>query len=167
VRVEGESVGEIWESLKKRVKECETRKEIKIKKKRLDEHSWWDAECKRNKRKVYKACRRWKKGRQGKKQYLRLRREFRENCKEKEEGNRKRIEEEIKSITAKAQIWKFVNLGTKKARIVDENTSMEEWERHFLEVLEGERGTSEETGEKRRTEGDQEKELREEEIEIQ
>jgi len=55
VRVEGESVEEIWESLKKRVKECETRKEIKIRKKRFGEHSWWDAECKRNKRKVYKA----------------------------------------------------------------------------------------------------------------
>jgi len=96
-----------------------------------------------------------------------LRREFRENCKEKEEGNRKWIEEELKSITTEAQIWKFVNLGRKKARIIDENISMEEWERHFLELLEGERGTGEETGEKRRTEGDQKKELREEEIEIQ
>jgi len=64
VRLERESVEEIWESLKKGIKECETRKEIKIRKKRLDEHSWWDAECKRNKRKVYKAYRRWKKERQ-------------------------------------------------------------------------------------------------------
>jgi len=39
VRVEGESVEEIWESLKKEVKECETRKQIKIRKKRLGEHS--------------------------------------------------------------------------------------------------------------------------------
>jgi len=60
-----------------------------------------------------------------------------------------------------------VNLGRKKARTVNENISMEEWERHFLELLEGERGTGEEIGEKRRTEGDQEEELREEEIEIQ
>jgi len=61
-----------------------------------------------------------------------------------------------------------VNLGRKKARTVDENISMEEARaRHFLESLEGERGTGEETGEERRTEGDQEEELREEEIEIQ
>jgi len=33
MRVEGESVEEIWKSLKKGVKECETRKEIKIRKK--------------------------------------------------------------------------------------------------------------------------------------
>jgi len=33
--MEGESVEEIWESLKKEVKECETRKEIKIRKKGL------------------------------------------------------------------------------------------------------------------------------------
>jgi len=56
-----------------------------------------------------------------------LRREFRENCKEKEEKNKKRIEEEIKNITTETQIWKFVNLDRKKARTVDENISMEEW----------------------------------------
>jgi len=33
VRIEGESVEEMWESLKKGVKECETKKEIKIRKK--------------------------------------------------------------------------------------------------------------------------------------
>jgi len=97
-----------------------------------------------------------------------LRREFRDKCKEKEERNRKRIEEEIKSITAEAQIWKFVNLGRKKPRIVEENISVEEWEKHFLELLEEEKGTDEGTREeKRRMEGDQEEELREEEIEIQ
>jgi len=37
--MEGESVEEMWESLKKGVKECETRREIKIRKKRLGEHS--------------------------------------------------------------------------------------------------------------------------------
>jgi len=80
VKMEGESMEKMWESLKKGVKECETRREIKIRKKRLGEHSW-DAKCKRNKRKVYKAYRRWKKGRQGKEEYLRFSREFRENCK--------------------------------------------------------------------------------------
>jgi len=44
---------------------------------------------------------------------------------------------------------------------------MEDWEKHFLDLLEGEKGTGEETGEKRRMEGDKEKELREEEIETQ
>jgi len=85
-----------------------------------------------------------------------LRREFREKCKEKEERDRKLIEEEIKNITAQEQIWKFVNLGRKKARIVEENISMEDWEKHFLELLEGEKGTVEETGERRRMEGNQE-----------
>jgi len=39
VWVEGESVEEIWESLKNGIKECETRREIKIRKKRFCEHS--------------------------------------------------------------------------------------------------------------------------------
>jgi len=60
-----------------------------------------------------------------------------------------------------------VNLGRKKARIVEENISMEKWERHFLELLEGEKETDKETEEKRRIEGDQEEVLREEEIAIQ
>jgi len=33
-----------------------------------------------------------------------------------------------------------------KVRIVEENISIEEWERHFLELLEGKKGTDEETG---------------------
>jgi len=96
-----------------------------------------------------------------------LKREFREKCKEKEERNRKRIEEEIKNITTKAQIWKFVNLGREKATIVEENISMEDWKKHFLELLEGEKGIGKETEEKRRMEGDQEEETGEEEIEFQ
>jgi len=44
-----------------------------------------------------------------------------------------------------------VNLGRRKARIVEENISMEEWEKHFLKLLEGE--TGEETGEKIRMTG--------------
>jgi len=32
---------------------------------------------------------------------------------------------------------------------------MENWEKHFLELLEGEKGIDEETGENRRMEGDQ------------
>jgi len=49
-----------------------------------------------------------------------------------------------------------VNLDRKKARIVKENISMEDWEKHFLELLEGEKGTGEETGEKRRMGGSKE-----------
>jgi len=60
-----------------------------------------------------------------------------------------------------------VNLGRKKARIVEENINMEKWEKHFLKLLEGEKGTDEEIEETRRMEEDQEEELREEEIEIQ
>jgi len=57
-----------------------------------------------------------------------------------------------------------VNLDRKKARIVEDNISIEDSEKHFLELLEEEKGTGEETGEKRRMEGDREKE---EEIEVQ
>jgi len=62
VRMEGESMEEIWESLKKEVKECETKREIKIRKK--DSASIASGtQIVRTKRNVYKAYRRWKKGR--------------------------------------------------------------------------------------------------------
>jgi len=48
-----------------------------------------------------------------------------------------------------------VNWDRKKARIVEENISMEDWEEHFLELLEGEKGMGEGTEEKRRMEKDQ------------
>jgi len=60
-----------------------------------------------------------------------------------------------------------VSLGRKKAGIVEKNISMEDWKKYFLELLEEEKGVGEETGEKRRMEGDQEEKLREREIEIQ
>jgi len=44
---------------------------------------------------------------------------------------------------------------------------MEEWEKHFLDLLKGEKETGEKTGKKRRLEGDLEEELGEEEIEFQ
>jgi len=55
-------------------------------------------------------------------------------------------------------------LGRKKARIVEENISMEDWEKHFLELLEGEKGRKQEkkkNGERSR------EELGEEKIEFQ
>jgi len=55
-----------------------------------------------------------------------------------------------------------VNLGSKRARIVEENINMEDWEKHFLKILKVEKGTGKETGEKRRMEGNQEEELGEE-----
>jgi len=44
---------------------------------------------------------------------------------------------------------------------------MEDWEKHFLELLEGEKEIGQETGEKKRMDGDQEKNLEEKEIEFQ
>jgi len=116
VRMEGEGMEKIWESLKKGVKEYETKKEVKIRKRRLANIAG-GTRIARGKRAKEKAYRRWKKGRQGKEEYLRLRTEFREKCKKKKEReNRKQIEKEINNITTEVQIWKFVNLDRKKPR---------------------------------------------------
>jgi len=134
MRMKEESVEVIWESWKKGIKECETKREIKIRKK-----SWANitggTQVVKGRRET--STRRMEDGRQRKEKYLRLRREFREKYKKKEERNRKQIEEVIKNITREVQMWKFVNLDRKNARIVEENINIEDWEEYFLELLEG------------------------------
>jgi len=57
VTIEGKSMKnlrgrEMWENLKKGIKECETKRIIKIRKTSFGEYSWWDAEYKRKKKNV-------------------------------------------------------------------------------------------------------------------
>lgn len=97
-------------------------------------------------KRVYK---RWRQGKEGKEEYILLRKNFRDLCKRKEAAKLEKLEEEIKRARTETQIWKIVNREKKNARIVGEDISMEEWRRHFVSVLEG----REEMEERRRGRG--------------
>lgn len=167
IRIEGETAEDIWRNLKEGVEKCVIRKQVKIKRKKIGERDWWDTECKKEKKKGKRAYKRWRQGKEGKEEYILLRKNFRELCKRKEAAKLEKLEEEIKRARTEAQIWKIVNREKKNARIVGEDISMEEWRRHFVSVLEGrEEDGGGKTG-KRSLEGDQEEELNDEEIEKQ
>lgn len=167
IRIEGEITEDIWRNLKEGVEKCVIKKKVKIKKWKIGEREWWDAECKKEKEKVKRAYNKWRQGKEGKEGYLLLKTNFRDLCKRKETAKLRKLEEEIKEARTEAQIWKIVNKERKTTRIVGKDISLDDWKNHFASVLERRDEDGREGTEKRKLEGDQEDELDEKEIEMQ
>ena len=130
-------VTEEWEEL-----EREMMKAVKIKRKGKRRGirwcPWWDRECREKKREVNRAIRRYRREREdGYQEFIRCRREYRNLCVEKEEEYKKREEIEIENIKTEAEVWNFINRGRKKKEGVCKEINIEEWEKHFKEVLGG------------------------------
>ncbi|KMQ86341.1 hypothetical protein RF55_14685, partial [Lasius niger] len=140
ITIEGKKVEEVWKSLKAGIEECIVRKRIRLRRKKIGEKDWWDAECKRRKKQVKKAYSRWREGKEEKGRYQLLKREVRELCRKKE-GRKEKLEEE-------------------------ENINMGDWKNHFQHLLEESEKDNREDAEKS-LDGDQEEELRNEEIKKQ
>lgn len=94
------------------------------------------------------------------------RRVFRELCKRKERKMLKRFEEEVENVKMK-EIWRIVNRERKRKIPIEEEIKIEEWENHFMQLLEGSKDDRIELIERRRREGDQEEEVKNKEIEEQ
>jgi len=168
IKIEGEEIETIWKNLKKGVEEIRVRKKISLRKKRIGEKDWWDSECKRRKRRVKRAYKEWKRGGKGREEYVILRREFRELCREKEAKKNKKFEEELRNVRSEAQIWKLINRGRKDIRPIEEGIlHLEEWQNYFCHILEGHKKRKEEGRKEREQEEGQEDDLRDEEIEQQ
>lgn len=48
--------------------------------------------------------------------------------------------EEIGKMKGEAEVWKIINRGRKIWKEVNEEINIEEWKRHFMEILGGEEG---------------------------
>ncbi|XP_024884581.1 trichohyalin-like [Temnothorax curvispinosus] len=167
VEVEGEEVEDVWENLKKAVEKSMVRKRITIRRRKIGEKDWWDEECKRKKRGLKRTYKRWRMGKEGKEVYVKLRREFREMCRRKEEKRLENYEEEVRSAKTEEQIWKIINKERKKRVPIEEDIKMEEWENHFMQLLEGSKEDRREEVERRSKEEDGELEIQDQEIEEQ
>lgn len=104
----------MWKSLKAGIEKCVVRKRIRLKRKRIGEKDWWDAECMRRKKQVKKAYSRWREGKKEKGRYQIMRREFRKLCRRKEEERREKLEEEVRNCRTKTQIWRIINRERKR-----------------------------------------------------
>lgn len=80
------------------------KEKVKIKRWKIGEREWWDAECKKEKKKVKRAYKKWRQGKEGKEEYLLLRTNFKDLCKRKETAKLRKLEEEIKEARTEAQI---------------------------------------------------------------
>lgn len=77
---------------------------MKVRKRKVGEREWWDAECRIIKRKIKKVYKNWKKGRENREVYMLERKRFRELCREKEEKGREKLEKEVKKLRTEIQI---------------------------------------------------------------
>ncbi|KYN06768.1 hypothetical protein ALC62_02276 [Cyphomyrmex costatus] len=96
------------------------------------------------------------------KRYIRKRKEYRDMCEKKKEEYRIEERSEVENIKTEEQTWKFINKGRKKRVEISREINIEEWEKHFMEVLGGER--KEERKEKTKRKQRNDREIREEEV---
>lgn len=80
------------------------KKEFKIRNKVIGEKDWWDKECTRGKRKVKRVLKRWRRGKESKKQYLRERKSWKELLENKQKAKRGGEEKELRELRNELEI---------------------------------------------------------------
>lgn len=127
---------------------------------------WWDRECREKKKAVQRVRRRYRRKREKREwdSYLCCRKEYRELCEKKELEYKIREEKEIEKIRTESQAWNFINKGRRKRKGVSKDIKMEDWVKHFLEVLEESETKKEEERKRQRKDGRDEEGIKEEDI---
>lgn len=95
---------------------------------------WWDRGCTRKKRELHRIYKKWKRGKLDREEYLAKKKECKAFLKEKRKEWRKK-EEELRNLRNPEEIWK--QGGKKEWR--DNHISNKEWEKHFIDLLDGRR----------------------------
>ncbi|KAI4475510.1 hypothetical protein M0802_015130 [Mischocyttarus mexicanus] len=162
-----ERLEDSWKELHEGTRGCMAREIIRQRKRVIREKFWWDKECTREKRKVKKLYTRWKRGAIERREYLEGKVDLKKLCKEKEERKRKEEMEQIRNAKTEAEIWKYINKGTKKRVPIGEKIMNEEWRKHFCELLGEKEEKTEAIKRKLLNEEEDEEELKDIEIERQ
>ncbi|KAF5279949.1 hypothetical protein FQR65_LT15131 [Abscondita terminalis] len=113
---------------------------------RKGKKEWWDKECFETMKELKRRLRKWKRGTMDKEKYLEQRREYKRVCERKKRGGKEQEERVIREIKTEEDVWKYLN--KKKKRGDKNNIPIQEWEKHYIELLEGEQGRCWEEGEK-------------------
>lgn len=150
-----------WEKLKATVEGCMVKKKVQVKIWKLGHHFWWDRKCTKEKRKVAGCFKKWKKGTISREAYLGKKKEFRTLCERKETAKKEKEWKEIREVKTEKQIWKYINKERGKE---SKGITMEEWEQHFITLLNGSRGKQEAESKREVGEEEQEEEITNKEI---
>ena len=103
----------------------------------MGRRGWFSKEWKRRKREIRKIIRWYKRGKIEREKYLEETGDFNEWCKKEREKYETEEEWKRNAITTKAEAWKYINRFRKKREGGDEEISIEDWNRHFMELLVG------------------------------
>ncbi|XP_066593195.1 uncharacterized protein [Prorops nasuta] len=116
-RIEGgwkEGVEERWEKLQEEVRKV--REGVK-KEKTVGEGrrgGWWNEECRAEKRDLRKKLRRWLRGYEGKDEYGREKRKYKEMCEGKKEKWREEWYKEVDSVRTEAEVWEIIRSSRRR-----------------------------------------------------
>lgn len=80
-----DKVAERWKDTKEIIRKSWTKREIKIKERKLGYKRWWNRNCSRLKRITKIAFRKWKMGKSNKEEYIVARKKWREECKDRKQ----------------------------------------------------------------------------------
>ncbi len=132
---------EIWRNIRERIVEARPTEEKKGKTEKRGA-SWWDEECWERRRAVRKLLRVFR----GEKdhdiraktrvEYCKQKQEMRRLFKQKKEEDKERWVLKMKEVATEVEFWKEINrMGGSKRKDVPTEIKMEEWERHFKQLL--------------------------------
>ncbi|XP_020299175.1 protein PXR1-like, partial [Pseudomyrmex gracilis] len=134
-----------WKKLKELVDKAMIKKDIRIKTKRIGFKEWWDRSCTKIKRNTKRNNKKWKSDKITRKEYLEQKKEWRRYMEKKRKEKREKKEKTLKMIRTEAE--------------------MEEWRKHFVNLLEGQE-TREEKEDKGNEKWEKEDELRKEKRQV-
>ncbi|KYN16544.1 hypothetical protein ALC57_11205, partial [Trachymyrmex cornetzi] len=124
----GERIKEILGSIEK-----ERGKEMKGR-------GWRDEECTEKKVEVRRVLREWRKGKGGRKEYWKQKKEYKELYGNKKKEENDMWERKVEGAKNEGQVWEIVNRERKKWKRVNKGIEMREWEEYFKELLAGMEG---------------------------
>ncbi|XP_020297296.1 trichohyalin-like [Pseudomyrmex gracilis] len=133
-----------WKKLKELVDKAMIKKDIRIKTKRIGFKEWWDKRCTKMKRDTKKSYKKWKSDKISRQEYLEQKKEWRRYMEKKKIEKREEEEKTLKRIRTEAEVWKFINKRRKKRETRETNLEVEEWRKHFVNLLEGQETLEEE-----------------------
>lgn len=123
---------EMVERIKKALKETEMERGRLENRKR----GWWDEECRRNKEKVRRELKSWRREKRDGKEHRREKKEYKELCERKKEEN-DRWEKRAMEAKKESEVWEILNRERKRRKRISVEIDMREWKEYFMRLLGG------------------------------
>lgn len=107
----------------------------------IGQNEWWDMECRRKKKKLQRTWREVGRREESEERewqnFKEERRRYREMCREKKEKWREKEDKRIEEMKEEGEMWRYINRERKKRTGISDKIKIEQWTKHFIELLGG------------------------------